>query len=530
MKNRKGFLLIGVLLTFLLLLIIVPVMVKWVQNDTKISVKDQKAGIAFDLAEAAVDRGYWKVKSSTSTFAGIMNGVTIAGYRFDATYPDIPGGTYRISISSGPDKDQVTVVGEGRDSLLAETRAIRAVYLNATVPGPVLSAGNFTQATGSVVHWGPVMAVGDITVAAGSPHYPRKISRHVVKGDTGVTGYDTNGTDPPNTDNKEWWSNYNVPDLPVFDFAAMRSSAAATGTLNCTDITTNTYTPHNVYTPNPLQCAKANGTKYNNTCGGSGGNTFAKGNTNCTTGTTGTCNVTGVYYTTTTALMMACCHSDAGGNIACDYDPATTPYQYSVCYLPGDLRPTSSSTSGDPRADKDYTWFWDNSVTIGSTNTYSAYCDTSNNGIAIRGTLIVQSPGSLTLWGNDDYPYTSAGPTLPVPPNAWKEYQYSPATAWPGRLTNTTNSANYVLGSCGSTCEGGATGSDLGIWGFLYVGGPLAMHGSCDVYGAIWANGAVSGADNTNIFYNSNLKVPTLNVVLQRASWKETTPSSAVWP
>ena len=44
MKKRDGFLLVGVMLLFLFLLIIVPVMLKWVQDDTKISVKDQYTG------------------------------------------------------------------------------------------------------------------------------------------------------------------------------------------------------------------------------------------------------------------------------------------------------------------------------------------------------------------------------------------------------------------------------------------------------------------------------------------------------
>jgi hypothetical protein len=306
----------------------------------------------------------------------------------------------------------------------------------------------------------------------------------------------------------------------------MKSSAAATGTLNCTDISSPTYTPHNVYTPNPLQCKKNNGTAYNNTCGGGSGNTFTKGNSNCTTGTAGTCNVTGVTYTTTTALMMACCHYDAGMNIVCDYNTATTPAQYSICYFPADLRPTTNPNSGPAIADKDYTWYWDKSVTIGANDPYGMCTDP---GIAVRGTMVIANGGSLTLGGNDDYPYSSGSPTLAVPPNAWKEYQYSPATAWPGRLTNTSNAANYVLGSCGSTCEGGATGNDLGIWGFLYVDGSLTLTGSCDIYGAVWANGPVTGADNTNIFYNSSLKVPTLNVVLQQDSWKETKPSAASW-
>lgn len=234
MKNRKGFMLPTVILLFALLMIIVPLMVKWVQDDTKLSVKDQKAGAAFNLAEAALDRGYWRIKSSTATWASVAMGTALAGYNFDITYKDVPGGTYRISAASGPLAAQVTIVGEGRDLNNKEVRAVKAVFENASLPGPMLASGTMQYAGAFEAHWGPVMAQNNIVVSgnAATEHFPRKYSKQVVSGGAGANARDTNGLNPPNTDNEEWWSDYAVPELPVLDFAALRSSAAANGTLN----------------------------------------------------------------------------------------------------------------------------------------------------------------------------------------------------------------------------------------------------------------------------------------------------------
>jgi hypothetical protein len=65
-----------------------------------------------------------------------------------------------------------------------------------------------------------------------SLYFPRKYAKGVVLG-TAANPRDVNGMAPPNTDNTEWWSEYSgVPNVPVLDFVSLRSSAAATGTLN----------------------------------------------------------------------------------------------------------------------------------------------------------------------------------------------------------------------------------------------------------------------------------------------------------
>ena len=104
---RKDFgqILVTTLLLMLLLLAIVPAVVQWVQSEARASVKNQKSTAALNLAEAAVNRGYWKAKSSTGTFAEMSAGTPFPGYQFDKNYGDIPGGEYRILITSAANDD-----------------------------------------------------------------------------------------------------------------------------------------------------------------------------------------------------------------------------------------------------------------------------------------------------------------------------------------------------------------------------------------------------------------------------------------
>ncbi|MCX7905288.1 MAG: hypothetical protein N2446_01135, partial [Elusimicrobiales bacterium] len=224
---RNGFILPALVSVLLVFLIMVPAILKWVSDDTKQSVREERKSKALYLAEAAVERGYWKIKSSTHTFQKVMMGQTISGYNFDVVYEDIVGGSYRIKISTGFDKE-VIIIGEGRDYSTKEVRAIRVRYKNQTIAGAMLSGSRINPSGSTTIHWGPILSWGEINLSAGADnvYYPRKFSKQLVKPRD-------NSLNPPNTDNKEWWSAYDVPELPMFDFATIRSSAQANGTLNC---------------------------------------------------------------------------------------------------------------------------------------------------------------------------------------------------------------------------------------------------------------------------------------------------------
>lgn len=230
---NRGQILVGATILVAVMMLLVPLMVQWGRNESRWAVKEQRTVAAFNVTEAAVDRGLWKLKSTTVTWAAAAQGQVVAGYNFDQTHTDIEGGVYRIRFSSGPQVDQVTVLAEGRDNRTRQTRAVRAVFQNMTNPGPLMSAGLIGYAGSFEAHWGPIYAHNTITISgnAATEYFPRKYSKQVVVGTAGQPR-DTNGLNPPNTDNTEWWSNYDVPDLPQLDFVTMRASATANGTLN----------------------------------------------------------------------------------------------------------------------------------------------------------------------------------------------------------------------------------------------------------------------------------------------------------
>lgn len=104
-----------------------------------------------------------------------------------------------------------------------------------TIPGSIISGGVITWANAFSAHWGPIMAHANIDITdanAAQDYFPRKYSRQVVTSNSKGYERDSNGLTPPNTDNAEWWSDYDVPELPILDFATLRSSASTTKTLN----------------------------------------------------------------------------------------------------------------------------------------------------------------------------------------------------------------------------------------------------------------------------------------------------------
>ncbi len=228
-----GQILIGAVILVVVLVLLAPILVRWAQRESKTSVQGQQSVTAFNLAETAVERAHWKLKSATSTWRAASQGNVLAGYNFDATYTDVTGGSYRIGLSSGPGPDQVTVRAEARDTSTGQKRALRAIFENTALAGPLLANGIITYAGAFECHWGPIFAHNNIGISgnAATEYFPRKFSSQVVTG-SGGQERDTNGLNPPNTDNVEWWSDYDVPDLPLLDFLTIRSSAQASGTLN----------------------------------------------------------------------------------------------------------------------------------------------------------------------------------------------------------------------------------------------------------------------------------------------------------
>jgi len=477
---RKGFILPMFVSIIIIFFIIVPVILNWVSEDTKSTVSEQKKSIAFNLAEAAVERGYWKVKSSTSTFESVIMGGTLVGYNFDTVYNDIQGGSYRIKISSGPLSRQVTIIGEGRDNSTKEKRAVKVIYQNQTITGAMISGSKITPSDKTTFHWGPILGWGEINLSggAGNVYYPRKFSKQLVKPRD-------NSLNPPNTDNLEWWSAYDVPELPMFDFATIRSSAQANGTLNCGGF-------NNYIYPN-----SSNGYTLSCNCSGDKKKCCADQNS---------CKISDIY--------------------------------------------------ADRRYKQGLLWYWDPGkwVYLNNTGTKGSFF--------VRDNLTIDGDDCYGPWyktdGYDAYggyhtcgsgPSSDSGPGalfVDVPKTAYLEYQKidtSLSNQYPGDLGLSSSSVVYQIGACNKSsysqcgssceegCERGASGDDIGLEGFLYVGGDLKITSAFDMYGAIWVVGKVetTGSNNVSVFFNENLDLPTLNVVLIRKSWEEIQPSSSIW-
>ncbi|MBL0058828.1 MAG: hypothetical protein IPP35_06910 [Elusimicrobia bacterium] len=161
-RGVRGQLLVGAVLVLAVLMIFVPLLVQWAGQESRWTVKQQKSSVMFALADAAVDRGTWKLKSATSTYAAASVGTVLAGYNFDTVYTDIEGGTYRLRFSSGPSANQVTILAEARDNLTKQVRAVRGVFENVSLPGPMMS--------------GAPSGIRRISSAPGAPFTPRATS------------------------------------------------------------------------------------------------------------------------------------------------------------------------------------------------------------------------------------------------------------------------------------------------------------------------------------------------------------------
>lgn len=223
LRRRTGQMaIVMVLVTLMFLLIMIPVIEMFVKNEAKWSVKEKKSTLAFHLAEAAVDRGYWKLIENSDNWDTIAGGGTISGYANDKEYTDIEGGSYKIDISSGDNAREIVIIGTGKDFSSNEYRAIKVVYEKTGVQAAIYS-GDDLDVSGSVeVHWGPIMSKDQIEISGDSNQlYPRKFSRADIT--AGGTYPDRDGD--PNPPNKgpqsdpyiEWWSYNEPPGVPDID-------------------------------------------------------------------------------------------------------------------------------------------------------------------------------------------------------------------------------------------------------------------------------------------------------------------------
>lgn len=228
MKSKSaGFALVGAIALSMSLLILVTAMVYWVQQESRVSVKQKKSTTAFHLAEAAVDRSRWKLQESNTVWQDTGNGIYPTGYKFDKKYTDLVGGQYSISISStASNKDRRIVIGVGRDDSTKEVRRIYAEFEREGLNSTIYSGGEVDiDGASTEVHWGPIKAQEEIDYS--TKRFPRLYARLRI---TPEPPYCNSTSCPAKTDNVQYWAFYDVPPRPVIDFDALKSSAQANGT------------------------------------------------------------------------------------------------------------------------------------------------------------------------------------------------------------------------------------------------------------------------------------------------------------
>ncbi|MEK7720790.1 MAG: hypothetical protein AAB359_00205, partial [Elusimicrobiota bacterium] len=219
-KRRGQMAIMLVIGTLLFLLITIPLLDRYVKNEAKWSVKEKKSTTAFHLAEAGIDRAVWKLNERSSYWDYASTGTVFAGYNNDKTYTDLPGGSYRVKISSGSAPRQIKIMSTGRDASSSDLRAIEALYeaesLNAAIQAPSLQFNSSFK-----VFWGPYMSLSNISLNSSADQlYPRKYARGSITSSSSYGDRDNSAT-PANTDCLEYWA-YNdatcgssgVPDMP----------------------------------------------------------------------------------------------------------------------------------------------------------------------------------------------------------------------------------------------------------------------------------------------------------------------------
>ncbi len=205
-------------------LILIPVLVMYIQNEARWTLKETRSNVAYHLAEAGADRAIWYVLQSSANWTAASSGIAISGYNGDSQYSDLSGGLYTIRITSGPLSDQITVVSKGRDNSTKELRTIKGVYSGAALASGLGVSGSIDYQPNFSVHWGEVISYNDINLPnASAPYYPARRSKG------SVDPWDTS-VNPPNSDSSK---NYIAFDTtlttpPEIDFDYYRQKAKNT--------------------------------------------------------------------------------------------------------------------------------------------------------------------------------------------------------------------------------------------------------------------------------------------------------------
>ena len=194
----------------------------------KSGLSSTKSLAAYNLANAAVQKGIWALNMNTANWNLIGNGGTLPGYAGDVVYSDIPGGSYKINIVAGPGTNDRTITAYAKDqSKTPNYRGLQVVLSKSAGQFGAIMAPKIKLQKRAKVHWGPIYAYTSLDIKRKSRvYYPRLFSKGAIK-------HIDNDSSLPNTDGVRWWSyNYTpgVPAWPQIDFEYYKSIAKAQGT------------------------------------------------------------------------------------------------------------------------------------------------------------------------------------------------------------------------------------------------------------------------------------------------------------
>lgn len=224
LRDEGGQILAFVIVILLIASTLVPLMVMFSQRESVWTARQAASTTAFHLAEAGIEKAYLALSQSTQTWVDLQAGTPPPGYAYDTKWSDLSGGYYTISITSGPDSGEATIISVGKDSRDREVRAIKAVYANSPLGGiAIYATGGMGVSNKVQLEWGAGMSPQNIALTgADTTAHPQFWSAG------SIDVFDTSPT-PPNCDSPSCcqWHTYatNLPPSPILDFEFYKSSA-----------------------------------------------------------------------------------------------------------------------------------------------------------------------------------------------------------------------------------------------------------------------------------------------------------------
>ncbi|OGS27995.1 MAG: hypothetical protein A2297_00865 [Elusimicrobia bacterium RIFOXYB2_FULL_48_7] len=159
--SESGQAIVIIILIVMVFLILIPLNVFFLDQESKFSVMEKRTTSAFHCAEQGADRGYWKLLEKQGYWAAILAGTQIDGYCFDVVYTSTFGGTYAVNITTTDDTKERKIISIGRSADGSEIRTVEIILRKSLVEGAIQAKG-VTSMGAAEVHWGPVLSTTQI--------------------------------------------------------------------------------------------------------------------------------------------------------------------------------------------------------------------------------------------------------------------------------------------------------------------------------------------------------------------------------